>query len=975
MDATIAQILIGVVSNALFALVAAPFNQPASRRNAVLAAVQRSLDGLVEVPQIDEQIGGERLRALLESAEVASLVRQIFAAEALDQADKITTSRRLFGRLYEAYVGSGADLRVADRLFDVMVSGASAALVEATGQGMWAAHDALESLRHNLVMDAIAGVDRMLELLLGDAPPPDLERIATFAGAYRTQAASRLGSITPPSFDAVRRVPIDSLYVSPTIIAARIPGRDQPDTWELSDLVKRLHRLVVLGSPGGGKSTLARKLCHDVALDRLQGELIPRGTVPVLVVLRDYGTAKLEHAASIRDFVEARAHADYQLDVPVGAVEYLLQSGRVLVVFDGLDELLDTSYRADVSADIESFAALYPLTPMLVTSRRVGYAEAPLTQARFDTALLGDFGEAQVAEYARKWFSIVPSDSQRELDSEVSDFISDSEQVTDLRSNALMLALMCNLYRGAGYIPRKRPELYEKCAVMLFERWDRGRRILTPLDFERHLRPALQYLAHWMYSTPGMQSGVSERTLVRQAAAFLQRKRFPDEDDARAEAAKFVSFCRGRAWVFTDTGTTPTGELLYEFTHRTFLEFFTAEHLVRTCRSPEGLATELLPHIRRAEWDVVAQLAFQLQDDNLDGAADELLAAVLTGASEPDGDGRYRLLEFAARSLSFLVPEPQTLGTLTETIVRETLEQYGSADQGPPSQDAFRALARVDWENRETVSDAVRAAVVRAAEARGVSIAALLEVGLHMDLAVPSEDRSAARAFWQQAGFVTGMKLEEVIRRAALVDSNAAADAMTLGILSPGEVSPHHSVEVFFRSRGFRLYPSRARRSMADTLLHAASGAQAASTAWLPLVPGTLGRYLSELGQALRRTDPPWFREDTLYIGVSYVLQGDGMDPLGPITGDAAFGLIGALGVVMEDAEDADEVDESLEVLTSSAIKWQRMLAPLVRRRYKGGKADVVRRVARLELHEGAAEMTRQWATRKADFTTRSDRE
>ena len=60
-----------------------------------------------------------------------------------------------------------------------------------------------------------------------------------------------------------------------------------------------------------------------------------------------------------------------------GLVESLLVSGSALVIFDGLDELLDTSARSQVAAIIEQFCAEYPLTRVLVTSRTIGCRPGP----------------------------------------------------------------------------------------------------------------------------------------------------------------------------------------------------------------------------------------------------------------------------------------------------------------------------------------------------------------------------------------------------------------------------------------------------------------------------------------------------------------------------------------------------------------------------------------------------------------------
>ena len=86
--------------------------------------------------------------------------------------------------------------------------------------------------------------------------------------------------------------------------------------------------------------------------------------------------------------------------------------------------------------------------------------------------------------------------------------------------------------------------------------------------------------------------------------------------------------CAGRAWVFTDTGSTGAGERIYQFTHRTFLEYFAAAYIARSRVTPKELLADLLPHIADGEWDVVAQLAIQIHHASRDDG-DELLNGIL----------------------------------------------------------------------------------------------------------------------------------------------------------------------------------------------------------------------------------------------------------------------------------------------------------------------------------------------------------
>ena len=50
----------------------------------------------------------------------------------------------------------------------------------------------------------------------------------------------------------------------------------------------------------------------------------------------------------------------------------------------------------------------------------------------------------------------------------------ESRELRDLRSNPLILALMCNVYKTEGFIPRSRAELYDNCTNMLLFRLDKS---------------------------------------------------------------------------------------------------------------------------------------------------------------------------------------------------------------------------------------------------------------------------------------------------------------------------------------------------------------------------------------------------------------------------------------------------------------------------------------------------------------------
>ena len=515
-----------------------------------------------------------------------------------------------------------------------------------------------------------------------------------FESQLRAQIIVLHGGMRLPHAGTTQVVAYDQLFVEPHILVyqnSQDRGQSAPskdDSARIHEFLTQSNRLLVLGDPGAGKSTISQKLAHDVASSSLPSAL---GGVPFFVTLRDYAR---HPRTSIVEYIETRCAKHYSTPAPLNAVEYLLLNGRSIVIFDGLDELLETSQRREIVQVVEGFASRYPTTQILVTSRKVGYSDAPLNPTLFPKAELQEFDYEQITKYATNWFRLDESLSEhRNRTSLTIPFMRDSQLVSDLRSNPLMLSLICGLYATDGYIPRNRPDVYERCALLLFERWDRERDINPNLKFDAHIKMAMRSLALYMYTNKG-QNGLPRRDLVRYMTRYLFEKRFDNENDAEDAANGFIDFCRGRAWVLTDVGPE-----VYGFTHQTFLEYFAASQLVRLFPSASELYAQFRQRIMAREWDVVAQLSVQILDRNVENGADDFLTAVIEEAettsigSEPHPD--VALLSFAARAAQFVVPGPRVL----RKIVVSCLDHYtASLQQAPTSLGKSRLAAAADTE-------------------------------------------------------------------------------------------------------------------------------------------------------------------------------------------------------------------------------------------------------------------------------------
>ncbi len=458
-------------------------------------------------------------------------------------------------------------------------------------------------------------------------------------------------------------------------------------------------RLVVVGNPGAGKSTFIRRLLHRA---------VP---VPLLVQLK-------QHQKLTDDFATIIARELRPLTqrvVPRQHVADLLDAGEALVVFDGLDEVGDIVARRSAVAAIEAFAARFPLARIVVTCRQESYPVAKLDETTFPVYWLHDFDLSQVEHYVRTWFALVGASGRVEA------FLRDSEHLTDLRSNPLMLSLLCMLYQSEGYIPENTADVYRECAELMLVRWDAVSQVPSVIRSVKLAKFLVQELAQHFFFTLGGQGDESEKTLERLVVAHLRER---EEEGARSyhqQAREFLDYCAERAWVLTQVDTSWDGERRFGFTHRTFMEYYTACYVLRTCETAEEIVDRLLPMITSGRSSVVPQIALQMYDVNRADGGDSCVRLLLENARD-----RVSVITFC---VTFLEHNNLRRST-TEALLEHAFELLGREGDRALYL-ALRAVRRVKRTRTATIA---RAVLARTAAEPGTD----LRLGAGMVVRVPS---------------------------------------------------------------------------------------------------------------------------------------------------------------------------------------------------------------------------------------------
>jgi hypothetical protein len=506
-------------------------------------------------------------------------------------------------------------------------------------------------MSHTTVAQTLAGrrlprwpvTSRIIEALGGDSAElrhlwdaaardesPDI--VEGFEQMYRRQATVIHGRIRVPDFDRVQSMPLTEAFVFPKIDMLGAAGsRSLP----FSEFISQIQKAVLLGGPGSGKTATCLALMNEYAEDSTQ-------PIPFFIPVREM-MESVPKKMSVLEFVQARCGLVYQCSVARPVLDSLFAAGRALVIFDGLDEVLQTSDRADAPPQIEAFVTRYPKLQVLVTSRLVGYSNAPLNSAIFREFRLAELDEQMVHAFVyRSW----PTDGQSRIKPEQVISLLAEPIFKDLARTPLLLALLLQVWQHARVLPRDRLELIEACTRLAIDRWDHNRGIGPNVSAaSQSLMPQLL----GRVASEIIERGVSYLSwpelvsvLAREIAAHNNH-----ESDSLAAAVEVAEQLRDRAFILTEVGIDQWGESLYAFSYRAFLEYFAARRLVRSLADPDALAEALLPYvINPGHWQV-AELAIDDVARYIDGGDVRTRAHLkLIAAQLPDQEQRRLVSSF-----------------------------------------------------------------------------------------------------------------------------------------------------------------------------------------------------------------------------------------------------------------------------------------------------------------------------------------
>ncbi|WP_229414773.1 NACHT domain-containing protein, partial [Moorena producens] len=389
--------------------------------------------------------------------------------------------------------------------------------------------------------------------------------------------------------------------------------------------------LVVLGNPGSGKSTLLQYLALEWARTDLTTESSLR--IPLLIDLPTY--IRNRDSGQCQNFLEFCHQSSGAIcDINQNKLDDQLKAGKVLVMFDGLDEVFEPGKREDVITDIHRFTNQYPKVQVIVTSRVIGYKPQRLRDAEFRHVMLQGLESEQIQTFIEQWHELTFTD-QADKDRKqerLQKAIKTCSRIRQLAQNPLLLTMMAILNHNQE-LPRDRSELYNQSSRLLLHQWDVE---LALLEDNRVDPKTIDYqdkqeiLGKVAYFMQGNQGGLARNLISGEDLERIIKEelKLREVSNPRAVAKVMINQLRTRNFIFCSIGAD-----YYAFVHRTFLDYFCAREFVRKFEKKQDISLAQLKtevfgkHWRDEYWHEALQLIVGMIDSTKGGEIIEYLMA------------------------------------------------------------------------------------------------------------------------------------------------------------------------------------------------------------------------------------------------------------------------------------------------------------------------------------------------------------
>lgn len=472
-----------------------------------------------------------------------------------------------------------------------------------------------------------------------------------------------------------RRFRLEDLFVPQRLLIKT--GDDKSEKTSVADALFNHPQLAILAAPGGGKSTLLKRLAvayADPARRSLVSDQLPdRDWFPIFLRCRELRDLARRPLGIILKDLAQKDHLSQHSDVFLALAQDALQRGTALLLVDGLDEISDDATRTALVCTLRAALDVWPQTRLVVTSREAGFRHVAPHLAPFcQQAVLATLNQDDIRTLSARWHVQVEGDiaEVRQNAKTLAERIISNDRVSQLAGNPLLLTTLFLVKRQTGDLPTGRAKLYGEAVKVLLWSWNaEGFTDRINLD---DAEPRLAWVAYDM-----MQAG-TQRISRPKLRASLQAANIELENTfglSRLDPVSFIDRIEYRSSLLMMTGKDTEDDQIvdfYEFRHLTFQEYLAARACVEGWHAGgtdcDTLADVLQPHLEDEKWKEVIPLAAVLGGKQTSALLTLLIDALKD--ADPNEQGMRSEMPQLVLLIQCLADEAPASPTLVEHAAR-----------------------------------------------------------------------------------------------------------------------------------------------------------------------------------------------------------------------------------------------------------------------------------------------------------------
>lgn len=361
------------------------------------------------------------------------------------------------------------------------------------------------------------------------------------------------------------------LFVQP--LRNRIDTSNLPNKINVNNLLfDSEENIIILGQPGAGKTTSVKKIFLDLVFDRGINNSIY--AFPIILRLKELKYENDDFNLILLKSVLNTVGIFYNLDpkpdilsqerIITTLFKEFVERLDVLLIFDGLDEITDTSVREEVIRNLRLITFSLFNSRFILTSRTSDYNVHIDQTSVYEISPLN---ESQIHSFIIKWITN-PVDAQVLFDNVK------KSPYWDTTIRPLTLAHLCALFERNKEIPEKPKTIYNKIIHLLLEEWSIQSGVVRKSHYARfEPERKMEFLSRFAYE---LVINYNRITFDSEILKHIYNQICEDYGLEKSECLNVVREIESHNGLIIQISNSD-----FEFTHKSLLEFLVADYIVK----------------------------------------------------------------------------------------------------------------------------------------------------------------------------------------------------------------------------------------------------------------------------------------------------------------------------------------------------------------------------------------------------------